>query len=375
MSADLILPHEGRWSADVEADMDSPPGEGEAVTLRLLGRDYKGVVVAAGDIGDGRTRVRVVGGSGGLDRVLDPKHYRQQPAVGLLWQDLLQETGESLSDLSDTGLLSGSLSKWTRTRGQALDLVSELAGKVGAVWRVQADGRLWIGTDRWEPVSGDWTLIGGSLEAGRVLVAAEVLTADPGQELDGLRLRSIRHVVRAGSSRSILILDSAQTPHPLYRLVDRWMRRRGYDYARPQAGKAVSQDADGTLQVQPDDDSYPPMTGVPYRAGLPGTAIKIAPGARVLVEWEGGDPGAPVVTAWGDSTAQEISIGTGARKVAREQDTVDAGVLTGTVLVAGVPVPVQFTYVPPGAAPQAASPTAALAGKITSGSSILRAGG
>ena len=29
MSADLLLPHEGRWTADAEADMDEVPSEGE----------------------------------------------------------------------------------------------------------------------------------------------------------------------------------------------------------------------------------------------------------------------------------------------------------------------------------------------------------
>lgn len=373
ISADLILPHQGRWTADLHADLDQEPTIGSSATLRLLGRDYLGVIAAAGEIG-GVWQLRLVGGKGGLDKIAQAKHYRHGPTVGLVARDLLSEIGEQLAPTSDSGVLSSSLTKWTRTKAPAIDLLGSLTDQAGAIWRTLADGLIWIGKDLWTPVLvEDWTLIGGSLEAGRLVIGAERLTLDPGQELDGLRVRSLRHLVLPGSSRTTLVLD--QEPHPLCRMVDRWMRRRGYDYARPQAGKAVSQDADGTLQIQLDATDHPTLTGVPIRPGLPHTAIKILPGARVLVEWEGGVPGAPVVTAWGDSSAQEIQIGgAGARAVARDQDRVDGGYLVATPGAMGITA---IAWLPPGSPipppPAITIPMAAM--KIVQGSSILKAGG
>lgn len=378
LEADLILPHEGRWTADVQADLTETPEAGSSGTLRLLGRDYQGTVLAVGTIG-GRTHLRLAGGAGGMDGKADAKHYRNDVSASLLWQDLLQALGETAASSSDQQVLGRTLPKWTRTAAWGLDLLGELADKLEATWRVLADGSVWIGVDTWAPApETDWILTGGTPEAGRITIAAETCTVDPGQSLDGLRVHSLMHTVRPGASRTVLVLD--ESGNPLYRLIDRWMRRRGYDYARPQPGKAVTQDADGTLQVQLDHPDYPPLRSVPIRPGLADTDIKIGGGARVLVEWAGGDPGAPYVTAWGDSTATEIKIGDApgqpAREVARKNDTVEVDLyfITATVGVAGAPVVIGISPVP--VPPPATSVKVTLTmGKITSGSSILKAGG
>lgn len=381
MAADLILPHEGRWTADVHADLDAVPARGSAAVLHLLGRDYQGAVADAGAIG-GTTTLRLVGGTGGLDKAAKPRGYLNGTTVGRLWQDLLGELGEVPA--GDASALARGLQRWDRVAAPGTDLVGQLADLAGAIWRTRADGSQWLGRDLWTAATADWTLIGGSLESGRLEISAEVLTLDPGQTLDGIRVRSLVHKVRPGTSRTTLILDrEGLADNPVVRICDRWLRRRGWDYSRPQPGKAVSQNADGTLEVQLDDTTRPAERRCPIRWGLPGVTAKIQPGARVLVEWERGSPQNPVVTAWDQAAVQELVVSGGSKGAARVDDLVDAGYLLVTraaVGLGGVPVVVSVEWLPPGTTPAPASvpplvTAYPLRGKILSGSSILKVGG
>ena len=381
MSADLILPHEGRWTADVHADLDAVPARGSSAVLHLLGRDYLGAVEDIGSIG-GVTSVRVVGGTKGLDKTAKARGYLNGTTVGRLWQDLLSELGETPA--GDAAALTTTLQRWERVTAVGTDLVGQIADLAGALWRTRADGVQWIGQDAWTATTADWTLIGGSLESGRLEISAEVMTLDPGQVLDGIRVRSLIHKVRPETSRTTLILDRDNAvDNPVLRMVDRWLRRRGWDYSRPQPGKAVSQNADGTLEVQLDDTTRPAERRCPIRWGLPGVTAKIQPGARVLVEWERGSPQNPVVTAWDQAAVQELVVSGGSKGAARVDDLVDAGYLLVTraaVGLGGVPVVVSVEWLPPGTTPAPASvppliTAYPLRGKIISGSSILKVGG
>ena len=202
--ADLILPPQGRWTARV--NFDGELAIGQSVALRLLGVDYVGHVVEAGSIGAAGS-VMVAGGTGGLDRSVEARHYRHGPQVQTILFDVLGEVGESLSALSDSAVLARSLTAWTRTAGTALDAVDELAEYCGCKWRVLPDGSIWIGSYTWPAVTTDWTLIGGEPEVGRLTISAETATFAPGEVLDNLRLRSVTHMVTSASSRSILRLE------------------------------------------------------------------------------------------------------------------------------------------------------------------------
>lgn len=75
--------------------------------------------------------------------------------------------------------------------------------------------------------------------------------------------------------------------------------------------KVVSQNGDGTLELQPDNAAVPGVSKVPIRLGVPGFKVKVSGGSRVLLSFEGGDARRPVATLWEFDGAKltELAIG------------------------------------------------------------------
>jgi hypothetical protein len=88
--------------------------------------------------------------------------------------------------------------------------------------------------------------------------------------------------------------------------------------------RVVGQNADGSLELQPDDARLPPLSGMPIRYGVPGVTAKVPPGARCLLEFAGGDPTKPFVSTWEPGTVVEIVLAGGTQLVARKGDKAKA---------------------------------------------------
>lgn len=170
--------------------------------------------------------------------------------------------------------------------------------------------------------------------------------------------------------------------NPLARLVERTLTRLRFGFLKLVAGNAVRQNADGSLQFQPDSASYPSTNPTPYRLGIPGTTCKVAPGARCMVAYADADPGRPVVVSWEKSTLQELVIAEGSAGAARVGDTVDAGyltVITAPLGLGGAAVVQSVVWAPPGTSPAPVSVPPLtivyhLVGRISSGSSVVKVG-
>lgn len=80
------------------------------------------------------------------------------------------------------------------------------------------------------------------------------------------------------------------------------------DYLALYPAKVVAQNSDGTLELTPDDSRVPGLSKVPVRYGLPGVQAKVAAGARVLLGFSGGDPGAPVATLWEPGSLNDLTV-------------------------------------------------------------------
>ncbi len=92
---------------------------------------------------------------------------------------------------------------------------------------------------------------------------------------------------------------------------------RPIDYAFWYPARVVAMNADGTVDLAPDDaDLVPTMQHVPLRLGVPGLSVIVPVGARVLVGFEGGDPGRPVATVWEGTTGVQLVINGGTDFVA-----------------------------------------------------------
>jgi hypothetical protein len=158
------------------------------------------------------------------------------------------------------------------------------------------------------------------------------------------------------------------------------------DYHKPYPARVIVQDSDGTLQVKPDLDRIPGLTGVPIRYGVPGFTARVPPGTRCIVEFENGDSRAPIVTGFEPGAILQLSFDGGAHPVARVSDRADAGSISWSVDPTGksltlsyakpgplsVPVPfVALTFPSVSAAPS--SGTVALEAVITSGAERILA--
>ena len=79
------------------------------------------------------------------------------------------------------------------------------------------------------------------------------------------------------------------------------------DFLAAYPARAVLQNADGTLELVPDDSRLPTYKKVPIRYGVPGVTATIAAGARVLLEFAGGDPRKPIATVWESASVTAIT--------------------------------------------------------------------
>ena len=81
------------------------------------------------------------------------------------------------------------------------------------------------------------------------------------------------------------------------------------DYLAPYSAVVKAQSAiDGSLDLQPDDAKLPGMQGIPIDYGVPGISATVAVGARVLLQFVGGDPSKPRATLWESSSVTLLTV-------------------------------------------------------------------
>jgi hypothetical protein len=330
LAGTITLPLAGRWIAELV--LDTPAVVAGTQTLATA----DGAIRAVGTVRRGggyaeRGHVSLVGGADGLARPLGHRFYRDFPAR-VVATDLLRECGESLSPAS-AAVLDRTLPAWARRAGTASDALEALCAALGATWRVDLAGRVWIGPETWpafalaaepteeDPAAETITLALDTPPAGLV----------PGVALGGRRVVGVTHTLGA-RARTLVQFDAAGLdPYfgPAAEIARAATRDREYHAPIPAA--VVSQGADGTLDVLlepdlPDDQRvWPPMTELPLRSLGPGITVQVAAGARVLVQFEHGDPTRPVATLFdaGAGNITGLKLGAGATKgVARAQDPV-----------------------------------------------------
>lgn len=201
LHATIARPRVGAWVADLEVDGD--PVSSGAVTISGGGSDLVGSVVRGG-APSSRGAVRIVGGGGGLGVALSPRFYRGVPARVVL-ADLCRDAGEELASTSDPGVLSTVFPRWVRVRGSAGALLGALLRSLpaGTVWRVQADGKIWVGLEAWAaaPADEDRILVGEDAADGRLTWAVADLSLRGGLSIDGRRVGHVVHRYGASESR------------------------------------------------------------------------------------------------------------------------------------------------------------------------------
>jgi hypothetical protein len=349
LAARISMPRTGIWLADLT--VDATEEFGEAVTLQTFdgGLTLVGTAIAGGLSSD-VVHITVVGGKGGLQKELEPTFVRSLPVRTIL-TGILSEAGETLSPTSDAAVLGKTLPKWTRDRAKASSLLSDLADEVGATWRVLADGTVWFGVETWpDAPKVDTELLEEHPSEDRDVFGVQAPRYLPGTKLGGKKLSLVVHTIDDDGIRTEVWYEAAKggesTLLAAWRsLVAKFTRR--LNYAVPWPCRVIAQNGDGTLELKPDGDTLPGLSRVPIRAGLPGVTVKVAPGARCYVEFEGpGDPRRPIARGWEIDGMTELQFG-GAAPLMRQGDMSTVPVPTGFTFTATI----QGLLAPPGGGP------------------------
>ncbi|WP_394845192.1 hypothetical protein LZC95_50220 [Pendulispora brunnea] len=94
------------------------------------------------------------------------------------------------------------------------------------------------------------------------------------------------------------------------------------DYLALYSCRVVSQNADGSLELMPDDARVPGLSRVEIQYGVPGVKAKVKPGSRVMVGWQNGDPAKPYAALWEPEGLELLILADGSRPIARQGDAV-----------------------------------------------------
>ncbi len=345
------LPLVGIWTAEVELGTgDGLPAVGEAVRLEVLsaagvGVAYQGTVRASGEY-EGRARLFIVGGAGGLGEDVDAKPYANSPTALHLVTDLVRDAGEVLSATVDTEALSErSVNTWLRAKTTGAVALQRIASHFGYSWRVLRDGSVWVGSETWPAYSGAAPYSMGEErgESSATYADAEELVA--GEVWEGRKIYRVVHSVTADGTRARVTYDRSErdefraavrTAIPELLYLVQWEAR------------VIGQNADGTLEVIAYDARIGGLSKVPIRYGVPGSVWTVPFGARVFVGfaegrpekayagpwWEAAQSG---LTDWALTYSGTVKVNGGGYPVARKFHEVDSGDLLITLVAAPSP--------------------------------------
>lgn len=305
ISCTLAEPRAGVWTSVV--DVDSDQAITGRVTLVLDGVTWVGTV-AKGDHHAGRVHAQIVGGAAKLAKELDVKHYRGV-SLGAVVTDIMRETGETLSSDTDPAVRGRQVARWTRPRGKASLTLKKIADELGLVWRVQRDGTVWIGADKWVDSKSAHDEIDRTPGRDAVVIAPEAPHVAPGQSFGGRRVSRVTTSTENGSGlRQEILFESeaggARVAEDIAAIVDQRTADK-IDYSRLYPSKVLKQSADGSLEILPDAKQLRGngLTGVPIRHGIPGLHVTVPPGGKVLLFFESGDPKLPAAALWPDGSS------------------------------------------------------------------------
>lgn len=304
ISIELTKPRVGAWHADVVLDVEEAPSGAATITVDD--------VIFVGTVLPGRSGVfgraasaKIVGGKGGLSKVLNAKQYSGgSVTLGSVVRDILRAAGEELSATADAATLGHGLTSWESAGGQASHVLTQVCDAIGATWRVLNDGTVWVGVETWPAVAFDHVVEDEDWAQGVIQIESDAPLLEPGTVLEGQRLDLVRHFVHDAVLRSYGHLNSPTASLARFR----GGFRRLIDYSRQYPSTVSAQRADGTLQLVPDDAR---MKGsgvdkVRARHGLPGFKVKVLPGARVMLGFDNGDPTKPFAALWDEDGASAI---------------------------------------------------------------------
>lgn len=278
----------GTWLATLEVDSATAPSG--AVTIDFGGGVlFVGTVTGRSGIESGRAISRVVGGAAKLPTPIAARAYTGV-AMSTVLDDILDDAGEQLSAESDA--ITTLVPSWTRAASKASIAIAAVAEALDKTWRIGRDGQLVIITDTFPEIEMDHTLLDGKPSLDAILVGPSgPPLVRPGVTFEGRSVSYVTTLVRAGGLRQRISFQDDRLLRVFRGIVDT-ITLRDRLYGRLWPCTVAAQNADGTLDLTPDDDGIrgTGLSSVPIRYGIPGVTVTVAEGARCHVGFDNADP-------------------------------------------------------------------------------------
>ena len=295
----ITLPRVGAWSAELDLSGEEESKVSDDVAIDVNGLAFNGTALDAGAF-SGRTKVRMVGGKGGLGNAIAPGFYHAIPARMPI-VDVLAAGGETLSSTSSSAKTDTILPFWTRLEGVVSEALEQLLDELGATWRVLTDGSIWVGTETWpaDKTLKNVRILADAAHQQKVEFASDAPSLVPGTTFNGNRVSRVEIRLDADEIRTTAWFEAGETESggDILRTAFEGIVRqatRHYDFFAQFGARVVSQNGDGSLELKLDSSKLPGMSRVPIRAGV--LSLKVKKGAIVTVGFLEGSPTKPYVS-------------------------------------------------------------------------------
>lgn len=179
----LVVPRIGRpvaevWLAPWRRNLALQPGKSVLLDIEY-GPEFHMAVLAAEE--DRKMwKLRLVGGNGGLSRVVRAKLYQNRRACDII-TDLLEEVGEKAGELAPQHLVP----RWQRQEGLAYQALEALMVNLNQNWHMNGIGEVWVGQEKWETYPEAVRLSESHQGKSKVALAGLEPNLIPGVELHG----------------------------------------------------------------------------------------------------------------------------------------------------------------------------------------------
>lgn len=309
ISGALSLPLYGVWVADLVLQTTtalSGPVTLLVGNLTLVGAVYRQAVFA------GLLECRLVAGAGGWNKSIQAQGYNNPAGVqaSQVLSDAAAAVGETVvvAVPSTVGNQFARFGDSPTMPGKAGRVLRSVAGQQ---WWIDAAGVTHVGPRPSVAIASPFTVEEFHGSSGTLRIATE----DPASWLPGntftsatvatQTIASVRHAFGAdGVARLEVMLAGASEPwiESIRELIRQEIAgsvpyAQTYDYV-------VTATTGSTIDALPDDPTRgaPPLTGVPFRCGVPGGSATLTPGTHVGITFLDGNPGKPVLSGAIDST-------------------------------------------------------------------------
>lgn len=186
------LPQRRAWWAWVDLDTATTPS-GQVTIMAAGGMSLTGTVKKPSDVFLDSARIRVVGGAGGLDKIMTPSAFENAQLLDPL-NAILGAAGEALSSTVSESVTAVLLSKWSVTATSTARSIDALCSAASAQlgqdigWRILGDGTVWLGAETWpaQTMPSGADVLEQYPSEGRYVIGSTTPFLLPGVNLDGV---------------------------------------------------------------------------------------------------------------------------------------------------------------------------------------------